>query len=185
MEEQVTVDDLQKIADEVSQTFHRPTWNVVVDSRGTGRSCKISGQSVVVTRAWLATAEPAKLRFGLVLFEVSKAFGLVTASSVVSWGHTIITLTFFVLAPELPADVVPMGLQVVIAIVLLAGFYGKPNLAAFVRRRLISDAFLHRLLEASKDPEAVREYLKREKVSAETLAKFEAMVKAMDHPAQG
>lgn len=173
-----TVAELQKIADEVSEAFHRPTWNIVVVDKGVGKPCEVSSHRIVVPRSWLANPEPAKLRFGLVLFEVFTERGFYTTTSRFSTAYTVIALAYFVLAPQLVDKGVYPGVVLAVFILLLAGLYGHRAVVAFIRRRFITEDFLKRLLEASKDPESVRAYLKKEKVSPEMLAKFEAMVAA-------
>ncbi|MFN8220128.1 MAG: hypothetical protein U0S12_08385 [Fimbriimonadales bacterium] len=132
-----TVAELQKIADEVSEAFHRPTWNIVVVDKGVGKPCEVSSHRIVVPRSWLANPEPAKLRFGLVLFEVFTEKATQPPVSPGLHGHRS-----RVLCPGSPVGRQRgvSGVVLAVFILLLAGLYGHravvPSFAEGSSRRL-------------------------------------------------
>ena len=178
VEEQAILADLQKIADEVGATFHRRPWKVVVSKRWSGTLCPGALRRIFVAPEFLDAPNRAKFRFDITLAYVHAEFRKKDAGFRMLMGVNLLLLavilyvTIKLVTDE--ASVSPPMWTIPVGLTILPSF-----LTDIVLRRITgSDAFLQRLLEASNDPEAVREYLKREKVSAETLAKFEAMVAA-------
>lgn len=178
VEEQATLADLQKIADEVSEAFHRRPWKVVLREVGESAGPFVYRRRIYISRPWFEKNGPANLQEFLVwqcAFEQCLSKGAVFG---VAWGLSVL---FMLSLPFLSRDMSLGGaLSVrswgitVLALLLLPLYW----LLILVRRLPNSDVYLNRLLEVVKDPEAARKCLEDRKVSPETLAKFEAIVAA-------
>ena len=185
VEEQATLAELQKIADEVSDAFHRPTWIVAVVDSGIGASFGTYRRRITVNRRWLANPDLAKFRFELALSEALRARGLETATFLSFLAVTGIIVGFFVIVPPRLKDGSPMAFIAQVGLILLVTSGVKPFLQAYIRRTLKSEAFLRQLLEATHDPKTIRAYLTEKKAPPEAFAKFETMVATTVQPAQG
>lgn len=185
VEEQAILAELQRIADEVGATFHRRPWKVVVSKRWSGTLCPGALRRIFVAPEFLDAPNRAKLRFDTTLAYAQAEFRKKDAGFWMLMGVTLLlaAVILYVLIKLVidEASVSPPMWTIPASLTILPYYLGD-----IVWRRITgSDAFLHRLLEASKDPEAVREHLKKVKVSAKTLAKFEAMVAAQGYGAPG
>lgn len=185
VEEQATLAELQRIADEVSEAFHRPPCKVVARKWGDGVVTFSAFRRIYVPRAWFQNPDPAHFRFRVVLGRTYQEFHSRSVGYQIML-YSFLTIGFGIFL--LPLDLHPLGISlnetVVNAALIHAGVFNF-WLPYYDRKLRNSDAFLTRVLELSKDPEALRAHLLQEKASPETLAKFDATLKGRDQLAHG
>ncbi|MFN8220127.1 MAG: hypothetical protein U0S12_08380 [Fimbriimonadales bacterium] len=184
-EEQAILAELQRIADEVSEAFHGPKWKVVPQKWGNGFVPLSFFRRIQVGRAWLLEPDMAQFRFRVVLQRLYHEYHSRSVGYQIML-YSFLTIGFGIFL--LPLDLHPLGISlnetVVNAALIHAGVFNF-WLPYYDRKLRNSDAFLTRVLELSKDPEALRAHLLQEKASPETLAKFDATLKGRDQLAHG
>lgn len=181
----MTLAELQKIADEVGEAFSGRKWKVVVRKWGGGVAPLSFFRRVLVGRRFLQNPDLAEFRFRVAL---GRAYHQSHSRSVVYRIMVCLIIAIplaFIVGISMPHifafDFRELLVILVVVYTGIADFW----LPWHDRNVIGSDAFLTRVLELSQHPEALRAHLLQAKASPETLAKFDAMAKAMDVPAQG